>query len=154
MLKTDLIHPQLLKTISAAGHGAEILITDGNYPVSTKTKSDVEKIYLNLAPGLVNVPQVLNVLTKTINIEAVTVMEPKQEKDEKDKEIFTDKKKPTNLLIEGDNYHALQVLNYTHQGKVDVIYIDPPYNTGKEKNTKIIVIMKAFLLIILSERLL
>jgi len=33
-------------------------------------------------------------------------------------------------LIEGDNYHALSVLNYTHQGKIDVIYIDPPYNTG------------------------
>ena len=37
---------------------------------------------------------------------------------------------PTNLLIEGDNYHALSVLNYTHAGKIDVIYIDPPYNTG------------------------
>jgi len=37
---------------------------------------------------------------------------------------------PTHLLIEGDNYHALSVLNYTHPGKVDVIYIDPPYNTG------------------------
>jgi len=38
--------------------------------------------------------------------------------------------KPTNFIIEGDNYHALSVLNYTHAGKVDVIYIDPPYNTG------------------------
>lgn len=37
---------------------------------------------------------------------------------------------PTNLIIEGDNYHSLSVLNYTHTGKVDVIYIDPPYNTG------------------------
>lgn len=36
----------------------------------------------------------------------------------------------TNILIEGDNYHALSVLNYTHAGKIDVIYIDPPYNTG------------------------
>lgn len=35
-----------------------------------------------------------------------------------------------NILIEGDNYHALSVLNYTHKGKIDVIYIDPPYNTG------------------------
>ncbi len=34
-----------------------------------------------------------------------------------------------NILIEGDNYHALSVLNYTHKGKIDVIYIDPPYNT-------------------------
>ena len=35
-----------------------------------------------------------------------------------------------NILIEGDNYHALSVLNYTHKGMIDVIYIDPPYNTG------------------------
>lgn len=48
----------------------------------------------------------------------------------KDKEIITDPDKPVNLLIEGDNYHALSVLNYTHKGKIDVIYIDPPYNTG------------------------
>ena len=37
---------------------------------------------------------------------------------------------PTNFIIEGDNYHSLSVLNYTHTGKVDVIYADPPYNTG------------------------
>jgi len=36
------------------------------------------------------------------------------------------------VLIEGDNLHALHVLQATHRGKVDVIYIDPPYNTGKE----------------------
>lgn len=53
-------------------------------------------------------------------------------KEVKDKQIITDKNKPVNLLIEGDNYHALSVLNYTHAGKVDVIYIDPPYNTGNK----------------------
>jgi len=42
----------------------------------------------------------------------------------------TDPQAPTHILIEGDNYHALSVLNYTHKGKIDVIYIDPPYNTG------------------------
>lgn len=49
-----------------------------------------------------------------------------------DKTIHTDKNKPNNILIEGDNYHALQVLNYTHKGQIDVIYIDPPYNTGNK----------------------
>lgn len=53
-------------------------------------------------------------------------------KEVKNKEIITDKDKPINLLIEGDNYHALSVLNYTHAKKVDVIYIDPPYNTGNK----------------------
>lgn len=48
----------------------------------------------------------------------------------KNKEIMTNSDKPVNLLIEGDNYHALSVLNYTHEKKIDVIYIDPPYNTG------------------------
>ena len=57
-------------------------------------------------------------------------------KEVKGKEIITDKNKPMNLLIEGDNYHALSVLNYTHKGKIDVIYIDPPYNTGKAKEWK------------------
>lgn len=50
----------------------------------------------------------------------------------KDREIITEPDKPVNLLIEGDNYHALSVLNYTHKGKIDVIYIDPPYNTGNK----------------------
>jgi len=36
------------------------------------------------------------------------------------------------ILIEGDNYHALSVLNYTHNEKIDVIIIDPPYNTGNK----------------------
>lgn len=46
------------------------------------------------------------------------------------KEIKTAEDKPVNIMIEGDNYHALSVLNYTHTGKIDIVYIDPPYNTG------------------------
>lgn len=53
----------------------------------------------------------------------------------KDREIEKFPGERTNIIIEGDNYHALSVLNYTHAGKVDVIYIDPPYNTGA-KNWK------------------
>lgn len=53
-------------------------------------------------------------------------------KEQKSKEIDTDKSKPVNLLIEGDNYHSLAVLNFTHQESVDLIYIDPPYNTGND----------------------
>ncbi|MBE6503889.1 MAG: site-specific DNA-methyltransferase [Methanobrevibacter sp.] len=37
-----------------------------------------------------------------------------------------------NILIEGDNFHSLSVLNYTHKEMVDIIYIDPPYNTGNK----------------------
>lgn len=35
-----------------------------------------------------------------------------------------------NFLLEGDNLHSLKLLEKTHKGKIDVIYIDPPYNTG------------------------
>jgi adenine-specific DNA-methyltransferase len=51
-------------------------------------------------------------------------------KEVKSRKLVSDNKSPTNVLIEGDNYHSLSVLNYTHKGMVDVIYIDPPYNTG------------------------
>lgn len=50
--------------------------------------------------------------------------------EETDKEIKADAEQAANILVEGDNYHTLSVLNYTHKGKVNVIYIDPPYNTG------------------------
>jgi adenine-specific DNA-methyltransferase len=39
---------------------------------------------------------------------------------------------PNHILIEGDNLEALTALTYTHTGKIDVIYIDPPYNTGNK----------------------
>lgn len=38
--------------------------------------------------------------------------------------------KPYHTVINGENYHVLKALTYTHRGKVDAIYIDPPYNTG------------------------
>jgi len=53
-------------------------------------------------------------------------------KEVKTKEIRTNPSKTTHILIEGDNYHALSVLNYTHEKSIDVIYIDPPYNTGNK----------------------
>ena len=45
------------------------------------------------------------------------------------------KKSPNHILIEGDNLHALTALSFTHENKIDVIYIDPPYNT-KNKDFK------------------
>ncbi len=38
--------------------------------------------------------------------------------------------KPWHTVVNGENYHALKALTWTHRGKIDVIYIDPPYNTG------------------------
>ncbi len=47
-----------------------------------------------------------------------------------DSELFIDNGGQMNFLIEGDNLPALDLLQKTHKGKVDLIYIDPPYNTG------------------------
>lgn len=49
-----------------------------------------------------------------------------------DREIISDEARPYNFLLEGDNLHSLKLLEKTHKGMVDLIYIDPPYNTGKK----------------------
>ncbi len=48
------------------------------------------------------------------------------------KKIVTGPSEINHIFIEGDNYHSLSVLNYTHKKKVDVIFVDPPYNTGSQ----------------------
>jgi adenine-specific DNA-methyltransferase len=52
----------------------------------------------------------------------------------KKNKIVSKKNTVDNILIEGDNYHALTVLSKTHKEKIDLIYIDPPYNTGKKED--------------------
>ena len=49
-----------------------------------------------------------------------------------DGSLFIDNGGQMNFLIEGDNLASLQLLEKTHKGKIDLIYIDPPYNTGNQ----------------------
>jgi L-fucose mutarotase len=74
MLKTRLLHPDILAALGRAGHGAQVLIADGNYPFSTKLGSRATLVSLNLSPGLVNCAQVLEALVTAIPIEAAAVM--------------------------------------------------------------------------------
>ena len=53
-------------------------------------------------------------------------------KEDVSKGIENGRENPNHILIEGDNLNALTALTYTHEGKIDVIYIDPPYNTGNK----------------------
>jgi L-fucose mutarotase len=76
MLKYPLLHPQILEALGAAGHGSKVLIADGNYPFSTRSHPNARRAYLNLAPGLVTVTDVLRVLVGAIPIEAAEVMVP------------------------------------------------------------------------------
>ena len=49
-----------------------------------------------------------------------------------EEDLFIDNGEQMNFLIEGDNLASLKLLEKTHKGKIDLIYIDPPYNTGNK----------------------
>jgi L-fucose mutarotase len=76
MLKTTLIHPEILGVLGRLGHGSKVLIADGNYPFATGSNPSAALVYLNLRQGLVTVTQVLETLVPSIPIEAVHVMQP------------------------------------------------------------------------------
>ena len=52
--------------------------------------------------------------------------------EDESKKILANENDGYNFLLEGDNLHSLKLLEKTHEGKIDVIYIDPPYNTGNK----------------------
>lgn len=52
--------------------------------------------------------------------------------EDENRKITVNEDKPYNFLLEGDNLYSLKLLEKTHKGKIDVIYIDPPYNTGNK----------------------
>jgi L-fucose mutarotase len=76
MIRTDLLHPQILRALASAGHGSIVLIADGNFPFTTGANPAAERVYLNLAPGKLTVTDVLEVLVRTIPIEAAHGMVP------------------------------------------------------------------------------
>lgn len=76
MLKTRLLHPGILEALGEAGHGAQVLIADGNYPLGTRSYERAHRVFLNLAPGLLRVTDVLEVIGGAIPIEAAHVMIP------------------------------------------------------------------------------
>jgi L-fucose mutarotase len=76
MLKTQLLHPEILEALGGAGHGSKVLIADGNYPFSTRAYPGAKRVYLNFTPGKLNVVEVLEVLVGAIPVESADVMTP------------------------------------------------------------------------------
>jgi L-fucose mutarotase len=74
MLKTQLLHPDILRICAQAGHHAKILIADGNYPASTKRGPNAELVCLNLSPGCVTVAQVLRAVLSAVPVDFVNTM--------------------------------------------------------------------------------
>ena len=81
MLYGPMTHPQFLRALAAAGHGSKILLADANYPHTTGVNPRCELVSLNLAPGLLDVSQVLDVLKRTIPIERAEIMTPAPDAD-------------------------------------------------------------------------
>ncbi|MCP1428172.1 L-fucose mutarotase [Microbacterium foliorum] len=75
MLRTNLLHPELLDALASLGHGSRVLIADGNFPFRTEAGPNARIVYLNLAPGLLAVDQVLEVLVAAVPVESAVMMQ-------------------------------------------------------------------------------
>lgn len=76
MLRTRLIHPEILASLAASGHFSQVLIADGNFPVAGNRGPNARIVHLNLAPGVLDALTVLDVLLDAVPVQAATVMQP------------------------------------------------------------------------------
>ena len=74
MIKSDIIHPELLKALALCGHKANILIADANYSFLTNSSPRARIIYLNFSPGLISSVVILQKMLGYINIEKAVLM--------------------------------------------------------------------------------
>jgi L-fucose mutarotase len=81
MLRTKLLHPEILAALGASGHGSLVLISDGNFPHLTGPYTGARRVYLNLSPGRLNVNEVLEAVVSAIPIERAALMDPADDAD-------------------------------------------------------------------------
>lgn len=74
MIKSDIIHPDLLQALAQCGHKANILITDANYSFLTNTSTQARIIWLNFSPGMISSVIILEKILAYINVEKATLM--------------------------------------------------------------------------------
>jgi L-fucose mutarotase len=74
MLRTTLLHPEILQACARAGHHSKILIADGNYPAASKIGSRAELVCLQLSPGIPTVAQVLKAILAEVPIDVFNTM--------------------------------------------------------------------------------
>ena len=74
MIKSEIIHPQLLASLARSGHKAQILVADANYSFVTNSSARAEIVYLNFAPGMVPSTNILAGVCKLINVEHARMM--------------------------------------------------------------------------------
>ena len=113
MIKGTLIHPQILSVLGTAGHGATILIADGNYPFVTGANPAAERVYLNLAPGILNATDILQAILSVTEVEAAHVM---SRHDGEEPSIFSDFR---DLLPDGMGLTPLERFDFYDEAKKD-----------------------------------
>ncbi len=75
MIKSDIIHPELIGILAKCGHKAQILIADANYSFVTNSNPQAKIIYLNFTKGLISSTDILHGVKQLINIEKATMMQ-------------------------------------------------------------------------------
>ena len=73
MLKTRLLHPEILATLAASGHFSQVLVADGNFPVAGNRGPNARVVHLNLTPGTLDAITVLDALLEVMPVQAATV---------------------------------------------------------------------------------
>jgi len=76
MLRTSVLHPEILAALGGAGHSGKILISDGNYPHGTRANPRAKIVWANFVPGIVDAVTALKMVCDLVPVEAVEVMEP------------------------------------------------------------------------------
>jgi len=100
MINGPLLHPEVLGVLARSGHTAKVMIADGQFPISTGVPADIPRVYLNYAPDLLTVPQVLAPLVEATPVESVVAT---INDDDSLPAIWTDYRRvlPADLPIEG-----------------------------------------------------
>lgn len=81
MLKTPIIHPQIMEALGRSGHFAQVVIADGNLPVGAMTGPNSTTVHLNFKPGLLDAVTVLEGILEVCPIQGAIVMEKPAEAD-------------------------------------------------------------------------
>jgi len=76
MLKIPVLHPEILSALGSAGHLSKVLISDGNYPHSTRPNPRAKIVWANFIPGVIDAVTALQIVARLVPIEEVDVMQP------------------------------------------------------------------------------
>jgi L-fucose mutarotase len=76
MLKTTVLHPDILSALGSAGHLSTVVITDGNYPHRQRANPNAKFVWANFVPGVLDAVTALKMVCDLVPVEAMTVMGP------------------------------------------------------------------------------